>query len=142
MENKIYFLGNTNDFKLAEKLYDLLCEEFAFEKKVAVLGKDIETDEIFDAVAVEFSTDIKRSVASKVLTYSVGQSNADICGFNFQKREKSRSLELLSGSLMGRVNIPVNSEFTESSVLYCGAGLVAAGISLKDAIKAINSKIS
>lgn len=141
MKNKICFLGNTKDFKLAEKLFGLLSEEFTFDKKVAVSGKNIETSEKFDAVACEFGTEAKFS-AEKTFTYSVGQSDADICGFNFQKREKSRSLELLSGSFMGRVNISVNSEFTEISVLYCGAGLVAAGFPLPDVIKAINSKIS
>lgn len=142
MENKIYFLGNTKDFGLAQKLYTLLCEEFAFKKKVAVLGKDFEVNEKFDAVAVEFGTALKADIADKTYTYSVGQSNADICGFNFQKREISRSLELLSGNFMGRVNIPVNSEFTEASVLYCSAGLIAAGFTLAEILKAINIKIS
>ncbi len=142
MENKIYFLGNTKDFKLAENLFELLREDFTFDKKVAVFGKKIETADTFDVVAVELGAKVSDTLAGKVVTYSSGQSNADVCGFNFQKREKSRSLELLSGSFMGRVNIPVSSELTEVAVLYCGAGLVAAGISLYDALKAINSKIS
>lgn len=142
MKNKIYFLGNTKDFKLAENLFELLCEDFDSDKKVAVFGEVIETDETFDAVATELGASVSESVAEKVCTYSVGQSNADICGFNFQKRETSRSLELLSGSFMGRVNIPVDSKFTEASVLYCSAGFVAAGIPLSQVIKAINAKIS
>lgn len=142
MENKIYFLGNSKDFDLAQRLCNLICKDLSLDKKVAVLGKGVEAKEKYNAVAYEYGTDVSPNIADKTYTYSVGQSNADICGFNFQKREVSRSLELLSGSLMGRVNIPVNSEFTEAAVLYCGAGLLAEGFALTEILKAINSKIS
>ncbi len=140
MENKIYFLGESKDFTLADKLYNLVCGDLAVKVKVAVLSKGSTASDGFDVVVAEFGDDVKTS--AKICTYSVGQSNADICGFNFQKREKSRSLDLFSMSFMGRVNLPLESQFTEASVLYCVAGLVAAGNPLPQVLKVINSKIS
>ncbi len=141
MENKIYFSGNHKDSKLADKLCRLCMEELDINKITVVLTEGEETlaDNV-EAVAVEFGKPIPEGL--NALTYSIGQSNADICGFNFQKREFSRSLELLSGSFMGRVNIPINSEFSEKSVIYCAAGLIAAGVPVKTVIKLINEKIS
>lgn len=140
MENKIYFLGETKDFYLAQQLYDLVREDFDINARVAVLQKGCEAPCDIDVVVCEFGEDVKTS--AKICTYSVGQSNADICGFNFMKREKSRSLDLFSMSFMGRVNLPVESQFSEASVLYCAAGLVAAGNALPKVLKAINAKIS
>lgn len=141
MENKIYFLGDSKDFILAEKLFELISDELEVNLRVGVLESGFGTDEKFDAIACELGSQ-PAAVSEKVYTYSVGQSNADICGFNFQKRELSRSVDLFSSSFMGRVNIPVNSEFTEKSVIYCASGFVAAGVSLAQVLKAINSKIS
>lgn len=140
MENRIYFLDKSKDFELANKLYDLVHSEFPVNNKIAVFGKSCESKENFDVFVCELGADTDEF--SKVFTYSIGQSNADICGFNFMKREMSKSLDLFSGSFMGRVNLPLNSQFTEISVLYCTAGLVAAGIPLPQVLKAINSKIS
>lgn len=140
MENRIYFLGKSNDFALAEKLYTLVCEDLAVNLKVAVAQKGYKAEDSYDVVAYEFGEDVSRE--EKVYTYSIGQSNADICGFNFQKRERSRSLDLFSLNFMGRVNIPLDSEFTEASVLYCAAGFTAAGNPLPEVLKAINLKIS
>lgn len=140
MEKRIYFYGKSRDFTLAEKLYGLVSDELDVAEKVAVSEKGYYITEEFDIVAVDFSDEGKKG--EKTFTYSVGQSNADICGFNFQKREKSRSLDLFSMSFMGRVNIPLDSEFTEVSVLLCAAGFVAAGSTLPQVLKAINSKIS
>ncbi len=140
MENTIYFLDKSKDFELAHKLYDLVCGEFTINRKIAVFGKSCESKESYDVFVCEFGADT--STFSEVCTYSIGQSNADICGFNFQKREKSKSLDLFSGSFMGRVNLPLDSPFTEISVLYCAAGFVAAGIPLPQVLKAINSKLS
>ena len=144
MENKIYFLEEKQDIKLAEKLCALCVEGIELPKNAFVLsqGDKAYSDGKFDAVAVELGLEDKVQAGNEIYTYSVGQSNADICAHNFQKREHSRSLELLCGSFMGRVNIPVNSKYTELSVLYCAAGLFAAGIPIKDVLKIINSKIS
>lgn len=144
MENKIYFLEEKQDIKLAEKLCTLCCEGLKLPKNAFVLsrGGTAHSDGKFDAVAVELGLEDKAQVGNEIITYSVGQSDADICALNFQKREHSRSLELLSGSFMGRVNIPSESQYTELSVLYCAAGLYAAGVPMKDVLKIINSKIS
>lgn len=141
MENKIYFLGNSKDFILAKKLYEQVSDDLEVKLSVAVLESGYNLDTKYDAIACEFSQK-PEVLGEKVYTYSVGQSNADICGFNFQKREFSRSVDLFSSSFMGRVNIPVNSEFTEKSVIYCVSGFVAAGVSLPQILKVINSKIS
>lgn len=140
MKNSIYFLEKAKDFELAQKLYDLVCEELSVNCSVAVLQKDIKTVNGYDKVVCEFDTNI--SLPENSFTYSVGQSDADICGFNFQKREMSKSIDLFSQSFMGRVNIPLESEFTEVSVLLCAAGFVGAGISLSQVLKAINAKLS
>ncbi|MBR3988349.1 MAG: hypothetical protein IKK10_03495 [Clostridia bacterium] len=140
MENRIYFLDKSKDFELAHKLYELVVGEFTINRKIAVFGKSCDSKENFDVFVCEFGADT--SAFSEVCTYSVGQSNADVCGFNFQKREKSKSLDLFCGNSMGRVNLPLDSRFTEISVLYCTAGLVAAGIPLPQILKAINSKLS
>lgn len=140
MENKVYFLGKSGDFALAEELYNLVCEQLSVNAEVAVLEKGAEEPQGFDSVVCEFGD--KRDSSAKVFTYSIGQSNADVCGFNFQKREKSRSLDLFSQNFMGRVNLPLDSKFSEASVIYAVAGLVAAGCQLTQILKAINSKIS
>lgn len=141
MENKIYFSGTKKDTKLADKLCRLCSEELDIDAVTVVLTDCEETIiENAEAVAVEFGKTAPEGFST--VTYSVGQSNADICGFNFQKRERSRSLELLSGSFMGRVNIPVDSEFSEKSVIYCAAGLMAAGVPINMVLKLINEKIS
>ena len=140
MENKVYFLGKSGDFALAEELYNLISEQLSVNAKVAVLEKGVEEPEDFDIIVCEYG-ELKSSSAN-LLTYSIGQSNADICGFNFMTREKSRSLDLFSQSFMGRVNLPIDSKFSEASVLYAAAGLVAAGCPLTQVLKAINSKIS
>ena len=142
MKEKISFSGKSKDFLLARKLCEVVSPfvDINHSTVVAENISDIVGD--FDSLVCRFGTDINGVSASKIFTYSVGQSNADICGLNFQKREQSRSLELLSGSFMGRVNIPVSSEYTETSVLYCAAGLMASGVSVPEIIKAINSKIS
>lgn len=142
MKNKIYFLGKSKNFRLAEKLCALVSEELDSGLEVAVLEKGFLPEREFDAVAFELYDSIDSSVAKKTYTYTKGQSSADICGFNFMKREKSRSLDLFCSSFMGRVNLPIDSEFSEESVLYCVAGFVAAGISLPVILKAINSKIN
>lgn len=142
MENKIYFLGKSKDFKLAEQLSLLIKDELKAELEVAVVEKGFAPDRKFDAVAYELNDSIDLSITDKAYTYSKGQSSADICGFNFMKREKSRSLDIFSSSFMGRVNIPVDSQFTEESVLFCVAGFIAAGLALPVVLKAINSKIS
>lgn len=144
MENKVYFLDEDKDIKLAEKLCTLCSWGLDLPKNAFVLkrGGTAFSDGKFDAVAVELGFEDKAQVGDEVITYSVGQSNADICALNFQKREVSRSLELLCGSFMGRVNIPLKSEYTEISVLYCAAGLFAAGIEMKDVLRLINEKIS
>lgn len=144
MENKIYFLEEKKDIKLAEKLCELCCEGIKLPKNALVLGRGgtAYSDGKFDAAAVELGFEDKAQVGEEICTYSVGQSNADICALNFQKREFSRSLEILSGSFMGRVNIPVKSEYTELSVLYCAAGLFAAGVPMQEVLKIINQKIS
>lgn len=139
MENKIYFLDKSKDFELAGKLYELVCGEFTVKSKIAVFDKSCE-DVNFDVYVCEYGADT--STFSEAYTYSIGQSDADICGFNFQKREKSKSLDLFSSSFMGRVNLPLDSQFTEISVLYCVAGFVAAGIPLPQVLKVINSKLS
>ena len=141
MENKIYFSGNQKDTKLADKLCRLCAEELDINKVTVVLTEGEETlAQNVEVVALEHGKTAPEGLSA--ITYSVGQSNADLCGFNFQKREFSRSLELLSGSFMGRVNIPVDSEFSEKSVIYCAAGLMAADVPLKMVIKLINEKIS
>lgn len=141
MDKKICFTGDKKDVKLAEKLCVLCCEDIDIQKNVYVaVGSGVALADDADAVAVEFGAGICSN--AETYTYSVGQSNADICGFNFQKRELSRSLELLSGSFMGRVNIPVDSEFTEESVIYCAAGLLAAGIPMAEVLRLINAKVS
>lgn len=140
MENKIYFLDKSKDFELACKLYELICGELTVNSKIAVFGKSCEDYVNFDVYVCEYGADT--SAFSEAYTYSIGQSDADICGFNFQKREKSKSLDLFSSSFMGRVNLPLDSEFTETSVLYCAAGFVAAGIPLPQVLKVINSKLS
>ena len=143
MENKVYFLDENKDIKLAEKLCTLCSEGLKLPKNSFVLkrGGTAFSDGKFDAVAVELGFEDKAQVGEEVFTYSVGQSNADICALNFQKREISRSLELLCGNVMGRVNIPSQSEYTELSVLYCAAGLYAAGIDMKEVLKLINENI-
>ena len=143
MDKKIYFSGNSNDFKLAEKLCDVLAKDLEPAKTVVVLGKGGGVDKALtpEAVVYEFGTIVETDDNVKRYTYSAGQSNADICGLNFQKREMSRSLELLSGSFMGRVNIPVNSEYTQQAVLYCAAGFMAAEVNMRDLLKVINDKI-
>lgn len=140
MENKIYFLGKSEDFALAEELCGLVCEQISVNTGVAVLEKGVEEPQGFDVIVCGFGEALNTS--AKICTYSIGQSNADVCGFNFQKREKSRSLDIFSQSFMGRVNLPLESKFSQASVLYCAAGLVAAGIPLPQVLKAINSKIS
>ncbi len=141
MENKIYFSKNQKDTKLADKLCRLCAEELDINKVAVVLTEGEEAfAENAEAVALEYGKTAPEGLS--VITYSIGQSNADLCGFNFQKREFSRSLELLSGSFMGRVNIPVDSEYSEKSVIYCAAGLMAAEVPLKTVIKLINEKIS
>jgi len=142
MENRIYFLGESKDFTLAQKLYDLVAKDLDTKLSVAVVEQNFELKEKFDAAVYSFGTDINENIADKTYTYSVGQSNADICGFNFQKRELSRSIDIFSQSFMGRVNIPVNSDFSEQSVLYCVSGFVAAGHALPQVLKVVNSKIS
>ena len=143
MENKVYFLQDTKDMKLAEKLCLLCTESMTFEKSVAVseIGNAL-GDGDFDVAVVEYGFEDKTKANKAQVTYSKGQSMADVCGLNFQKREHSRSLEILCGSFMGRVNIPIDSEYTELSVLYCAAGLFAAGVPMRDVLKAINEKIS
>lgn len=142
MEKKIYFLGESEDFVLAQKLFGLVKNDLKPELKVAVAEKEPDSREAFDVVVYPYGTTMDKSITAKTLTYSLGQSNADICGFNFQKREKSRSLDIFSQSFMGRVNIPLSSEFTEASVLYCVAGLVGAGAPLLQILKTINESIS
>ena len=140
MENKVYFLGKSEDFALAEELYNLVSEQLSINSEVAVLEKGTEEPEGFDTVVCEFGD--AKSSSAKLCTYSIGQSNADVCGFNFMKREKSRSLDIFSQSFMGRVNLPLDSKFSEASVLYVVAGFVAAGCPLTQILKVINSKIS
>jgi hypothetical protein len=142
MEKKVYFSNDDKDIKLAEKLCTLCSEGLDLPKSSCVLkrgSKDLSDG--YDAVAVELGFEDKVQSAEKVFTYSVGQSNADICALNFQKREFSRSLELLCGSVMGRVNIPLESQYTELSVLYCASGLYASGVDMKDVLKLINENI-
>ena len=139
MENRIYFLEHSKDFELAQKLYDILCEDLPQNCTVAVLSDKAESAEDYDKIVCEFKD--SETLPENAFTYSVGQSNADICGFNFQKRELSTSIDLFSDNFMGRVNISQNSQFTEKSVLLCAAGFVAAGIPLSQVLKVINSKI-
>lgn len=141
MENKIIFLGKSKDFELADKLCRIVEKGFDIKKKVAVSEKGFEICGDFDAVSYEYTDSINKDF-DKVYTYSVGQSNADICGFNFQKREHSRSLDIFCQSYMGRVNIPISSSFTEEAVLYCVAGLIAADIPLIKALNAINAQMN
>ena len=140
MENKIIFSGKSKDFALAKELYALVSEQFDITTKVAVLEKGTEVPEGYDVIVCEYSEAVKSP--AEICTYSIGQSNADVCGFNFQKREMSRSLDIFSQSFMGRVNIPLESQFSEASVLYCVSGFVAAGCALNQVLKVINSKIS
>ncbi len=142
MENKIYFIGKSNDFTLAQRLYDMVVDDLSINLSVAVVEKSVEVKDRFDAAVYDFGADISETVADKTYTYSIGKSDADICGFNLQKRELSKSIDLFSNNFMGRVNIPVNSQFSEASVLYCVAGFVAADVSLPKILKIINSKIS
>lgn len=142
MKEKISFFGASKDFLLARKLYEDVSSVVDANLSTAVAEKESDVVGDFDALVCKFGTDIEETPKLKIYTYSIGQSNADICGLNFQKREQSRSLELLSGSFMGRVNIPVSSEYTEAAVLYCAAGLMASGVPVPEIIKAINLKIS
>ncbi|MBQ2825336.1 MAG: hypothetical protein IJF19_03580 [Clostridia bacterium] len=143
MEKKVYFIQNTKDLKLAEKFCSLCCDTMTLDKAVAVSEKGKAfSDDGYDVIAVELGCEDKTKAKEKQVTYSIGQSMADVCGLNFQKREHSRSLEILCGSFMGRVNIPKNSEYTELSVLYCATGLFAAGVPMQEVLKIINQKIS
>jgi len=139
MENRIYFLEHSKDFELAQKLYDILCEDLPINCTVAVSGDKADSAEKYDKIVCGLNC--SEPLPRNAFTYSVGQSNADICGFNFQKRELSTSVDLFSDNFMGRVNIPQSSQYTETSVLLCAAGFVAAGIPLSQVLKAINSKI-
>lgn len=144
MEKKVYFLQETKDIKLAEKLCVLCSQGVTLRKDAFVLekGTTAYSDGKFDAAAVELGFEDKAQVGEEIITYSVGQSSADICALNFQKRQHSRSLEILCGSFMGRVNIPIDSEYTELSVLYCAAGLFAAGMPMQEVLRIINQQIS
>lgn len=143
MEKKVYFIQDTKDMKLAEKLCLLCGDTMTLDKTVALSEKGKASDEDgFDVTVVEYGFEDKTKSKESQVTYSEGQSMADVCGFNFQKRQHSRSLEILCGSFMGRVNIPIDSEYTELSVLYCATGLFAAGVPMQEVLRIINQKIS
>lgn len=140
MQNFILYSGKSKDVKLAQKLSELCVQEIEVKQTV----------EVFDSSKDKFAASENKILvpycggeaqAENTVTYSVNSDKGDICGLNFQERETSKSLEILSGSFMGRVNIPTGSEFTRESVLICAAAFFAAGKNLREILQVINRNI-
>lgn len=75
---------------------------------------------------------------TKLITYSLQNSLADISSLNVQKRSDTLCFEILCGAFMNRVFIPYKCKFTQLQVLVCASILHAWELPMKKVVSLLN----
>ena len=120
--------------KCAETLGLAPCET------VLCASENVPVSQASDAALVVLPYEIKEKAKGKrVFTYSESESGADAVLLNLQNRESTTCFEVLSGTDMSRVFVPLSSDCTCTQVLACVSVLCAWGAPVSDAVSAVNS---
>ena len=132
------FFGSQPQEKIITELVDKCSSLFRDSKCSAAVVTEGGVDCTgFDAVCAPCGLEI--SGAKKLLTYSEGDINADLCALNVQHKESYVCFELMSAQHMGRVFVSNGLEITVGSVLVAAAVLCACGAPLEKVIEKFNS---
>ena len=108
----------------------LACFENFFEE--SILDREVEhlVLDCKDAEKIEFTGD--------VFSYSFSDSRADVRALNLQQREHTVCFELLCGSFMSRIFIPLTSAHTPQTVLVACCVLLCWSPSAEKIVETIN----
>ncbi len=141
--DKLTIYGENSKAELVRKLLLQCSEKLSISVADTVVCLDDSFEEALEStdaqhLVIDYKYVEKLIEKDRAFTYSLSDSRADVAALNIQQRTHSVCFELLNGSFMSRIFIPLTNEHTPYTVIVTCCVLILWSVPAEKIVETIN----